>query len=42
MRVLAAIQSPDAIRDILECLDLPARPSPVAPAVLGGILPANR
>jgi hypothetical protein len=41
MRVLAAIQSPDAIRDILECLGLPARPPPVAPAALGGLLPAD-
>jgi hypothetical protein len=42
MRVLASIQSPDAIRDILECLGLPARPPPVAPAMLGGLLPADR
>jgi hypothetical protein len=41
MRVLAAIQTPDAIRDILECLGLPACPPPVAPAVLGGLLPAD-
>ena len=41
MRVLAAIQSPDAIRAILECLGLPARPPPVAPTVLGGLLHAD-
>ena len=32
MRILAAIHSPDAIRAILECLGLPARAPPVAPA----------
>ena len=34
--------SPDAIRDILECLGLSARPPPVAPPALGGLLPADR
>ena len=33
-RVLAAIQSPDAIRAILECLGLPARPPPAPATVL--------
>jgi hypothetical protein len=33
MRILAAIQTPDAIRSILECLGLPARPPPLMPAV---------
>jgi len=33
MRILAAIDSPEAIRKILTCLDLPARPPPVAPAL---------
>ncbi len=41
MRVLAAIQSPEAIRAILECLGLPARPPPVAPPALGVLLPAD-
>ena len=31
-RVIAAIQSPEAIRAILECLGLPSRPPPIAPA----------
>jgi hypothetical protein len=41
MRILAALQSPEAIRAILECLGLPARPPPVAPPALGGLLPAE-
>ena len=32
MRVIAAIEDPDIARRILECLDLPARAPPVAPA----------
>ena len=32
MRILASIHSPDAIRAILECVGLPARAPPVAPA----------
>jgi len=32
MRILAAIHSRDAIRDILECLGLPSRAPPIAPA----------
>jgi len=32
MRILTAIQSPDAIQDILECLELPARAPPISPA----------
>ena len=39
MRVLAAIQSPEAIRAILECLGLPARPPPVAPPAVAFLLP---
>jgi len=41
MRILAAIQSPDAIRAILECLDLPPRPPPIAPPALGSLLLAE-
>ncbi|MGA2263779.1 MAG: transposase [Acidobacteriota bacterium] len=33
MRILAAIDSPDAIQKILTCLGLPARAPPIAPAV---------
>ncbi len=33
MRILAAIDSPDAIRKILTCLGLPTRAPPIAPAV---------
>ena len=32
LRVLAAIQSPGAIRKILDCLGLPSRAPPIAPA----------
>ena len=32
MRILAAIHPPDAIQDILECLELPARAPPISPA----------
>ena len=32
LRILAAIHSPDAIRAILECLGLPTRAPPIAPA----------
>ena len=32
MRILAAIHSREAIRAILECLDLPSRAPPIAPA----------
>jgi hypothetical protein len=35
MRILAAIHPPDATRAILECLDLPSRPPPLAPAQTG-------
>jgi hypothetical protein len=34
MRILAAINPPDAIRKILVCLGLPSRPPPIAPAIL--------
>ena len=33
MKIVAAIHSPDAIRKILDCLDLPSCAPPVAPAV---------
>lgn len=33
MRLLAAIQPPDATQAILECLDLPTRAPPVAAAL---------
>jgi hypothetical protein len=32
LRILAAIQSPDAIRKILDCLDLPSRAPPISAA----------
>ncbi|TMD02410.1 MAG: hypothetical protein E6J01_17855 [Chloroflexi bacterium] len=32
MRILAAIHPPEATRDILECLGLPSRAPPAAPA----------
>lgn len=32
LRIMAAVQAPVAIRAILECLGLPSRPPPVAPA----------
>jgi len=32
MRILCAVNPPDAIRKILDCLGLPSRPPPVAPA----------
>jgi hypothetical protein len=34
MRIIAAINPPDAIRKILHCLGLPSRPPPIAPAIL--------
>jgi hypothetical protein len=36
MRVLAAIHPPDATQAILECLDLPSRAPPRAPALPDG------
>jgi hypothetical protein len=33
MKIIAAIHSPDTARKILECLGLPTRPPPLAPAV---------
>jgi hypothetical protein len=33
MRILSAIQTPDAIRSILDCLGLPTRPPPITPAI---------
>jgi len=41
MRILATIQSPEAIRAILECLDLPPLPPPIAPPALGSPLLAE-
>jgi hypothetical protein len=35
MRILCAINPPEAIRKILDCLGLPTRPPPVSPAVIG-------
>jgi hypothetical protein len=32
MRILATINSPEAIHKILDCLDLPTRPPPIATA----------
>ncbi len=32
MRVIASIEDPNVARKILECLDLPARAPPLAPA----------
>lgn len=32
MRILCAINPPDAIRKILDCLGLPSKPPPIAPA----------
>ncbi|HYR84871.1 MAG TPA: hypothetical protein VE422_12395 [Terriglobia bacterium] len=32
MKIVAALHSPDAIRKILDCLALPSRAPPVAPA----------
>ena len=34
MRILAAIRDPEAVRAILECLDLPSRPPPNLPAAV--------
>jgi hypothetical protein len=36
MRMLAAIDTPDAIRKILSCLGLPTRFPPIAPAMPDG------
>ncbi len=33
LRILAAIQSPDAIRKILDCLGLPSRAPPIRPTM---------
>ena len=33
MRLIAAIHSPEATRKILDCLGLPSRAPPMAPAV---------
>jgi hypothetical protein len=34
MRILGAVNPPDAIRKILSCLGLPSRPPPITPAIL--------
>ena len=41
MRILADIHSPDAIRAILDCLGLPSRAPPIAPAAYEGELQAE-
>jgi hypothetical protein len=33
MKILCAVNPPDAIRKILDCLGLPSRPPPISPAV---------
>lgn len=33
MQILAAVERPDAIREILDCLALPTGPPPTAPAL---------
>ena len=35
MRILCAVNPPDAVRKILDCLGLPSRPPPIAPAFYG-------
>ena len=34
MKILCAVNPPDAIRKILDCLGLPSRPPPIAPAFI--------
>ena len=34
MKILCAVNPPDAIRKILDCLGLPSRPPPIAPALI--------
>jgi len=34
MRILCAIQPPEAIKKILDCLGIPSKPPPISPAVL--------
>ena len=34
MEILCAVNTPDAIRKILDCLGLPSRPPPIAPAFI--------
>jgi hypothetical protein len=34
MRILCAVNPPEAIRKILDCLGLPSRPPPISSAVL--------
>jgi hypothetical protein len=36
MRIVCAVNPPDAIRRILDCLGLPSRPPPISSAVLAG------
>jgi hypothetical protein len=38
MRILCAINPPDAIKKILDCLGLPSRPPPISPAVMDHLL----
>ena len=37
MKILCAINPPDAIREILDCLGLPSKPPPISPAKLAEI-----
>jgi hypothetical protein len=39
MRILCAINPPEAIRKILHCLGLPSRPPPIASAILAPVDP---
>jgi hypothetical protein len=39
MRILCAINPPEAIGKILDCLGLPSRPPPIAPAILALVDP---
>jgi hypothetical protein len=32
MRIISTVTDPEVVRKILECIGLPARPPPVAPA----------
>jgi len=34
MRILCAVNPPDAIRKILDCIGLPSRPPPISPALI--------
>jgi hypothetical protein len=34
MKILCAVNPPDVVRKILDCLGLPSRPPPIAPALI--------